>query len=72
MARKKSEQCFVFLVLNLIYSLQRGSNGLITRGVQMLISIETNITCNFKGGRGGGGSGPPISPLDTHMLTVRT
>ena len=31
-------------------------------GVQMLISIETHITCDFSGG-----SGPPISPLDQHM-----
>ena len=29
----------------------------------MLISIETHITCDFPGG-----SGPPISPLDPHML----
>ena len=33
-------------------------------GVQMLISIETLITCNFPGG---GGSGPPIPPLDPHI-----
>ena len=71
--------CFLFLVLNLTYSLQRGSNGFITekiilfqgsgggptfskggsnfvqgRGVQMLISIETHITCDFPE-RGGGG-----------------
>ena len=31
-------------------------------GVQMLISIETHITCDFPGG-----SGPPIPPLDPHM-----
>ena len=30
-------------------------------GVQMLISIETHITC---------GSGPLISPLDPHMITL--
>ena len=29
-------------------------------GVQILISIETYITCDFSGGGGGGGSGPPI------------
>ena len=28
-----------------------------SRGVQMLISIKTNITCDFPGG-----SGPPITP----------
>ena len=76
---------FFFLVLNLFYSLQRGSNGFITektilfqgsrgiqhfsggvslfsRGVvQMLISIETHITCDFPGG--GGGFRAPIPPL---------
>ena len=56
--------CF-FLVFNLFYSLQRGSNGFITEGgpafskrgvggggggVQMLISIEIYITCDFPGG----------------------
>ena len=64
------------LVLNLFYSLQRGSNDFITekailfkgsRGptflggggsrVQVLISIETHITCDFPGG-----SGHPITP----------
>ena len=67
-----------FLVLNLYYSLQRGSNGFVTEktillqgsrgavvqyfpgdcptfsrgggGDQMLISIETHITCDFPGG----------------------
>ena len=29
-------------------------------GIQILISIETYITCDFSGGGGGGGSGPPI------------
>ena len=38
----------------------RGGGG----GVQTLISIETNITCDFSGG---GGSGSPIPPLDLHM-----
>ena len=32
-------------------------------GVQVLISIETHITCDFPGGGGGGGSGPPITPF---------
>ena len=36
-----------------------GGGGL--GGVQILISIETYITCDFSGGGGGGGgSGPPI------------
>ena len=65
-ARKQS----VFLVLHLLYSLQRGSNGFITEGgpifskrgvqllpgggggVQMLISIEIHVTCDFQGGGG--------------------
>ena len=32
------------------------------REVQMLISIETNITCDFPGG-----PDPQIPPLDPHM-----
>ena len=32
-------------------------------GVQMLISIETHIICDFPGG----GSGSPTPPLDLHM-----
>ena len=44
---------------------QRGStifqgSPTFSRGVQMLISIETHITCDFP--VGGGGSGPPIPP----------
>ena len=82
-ARKQPGQrffcvCFL-LVLNLFYSLQRGSNGFITektilfkgsRGptflggegsrVQVLISIETHITCDFPGG---GGVWTPYHPL---------
>ena len=85
---KNSPDVFLF-VLNLFYSLQRGSNSFITEktilfqgsrgvttfprgggptfsrgkgGVQMLISIETHITCDFPGG-----SGPHIPPLDPHL-----
>ena len=36
-------------------------------GVQMLISIETHITCDFPGG---GGSRPPSPPLDPHMSFI--
>ena len=39
----------------------RGGGG----GVQMLISIETHITCDFPGW--GGGSRPLSPPLDSHM-----
>ena len=70
-----------FLFLNLFYRLQKGSNGYITektiffqgarggpmisRGVQMLISIETHITCDFPGG---GGGPDPLSPtLDLQL-----
>ena len=35
-----------------------GGGGGGVGGVQILISIETYITCDFSGG--GGGSGPPI------------
>ena len=37
-------------------------------GVQMLISIETHITCDFPGGEG---SGPLIPPLDRHMISLK-
>ena len=33
-----------------------GGGGVV--GVQILISIETYITCDFSGGGGGGGGGP--------------
>ena len=35
-------------------------------GVQMLISIETHITCDFSGG----GSEPPYPPLNPHKLVL--
>ena len=47
----------VFLVINLFYSLQRGSNGFITEGRRgsnffqgVGVSKETHITCDFPGG----------------------
>ena len=50
----------VFLVINLFYSLQSGSNGFITecrRGSNFFqgvgVSKETHITCDFPGGGGG-------------------
>ena len=66
---------FSFLsVLNLFYILQRGSNGFITENTilfngsrgsnfQVLISIETHITCDFSGGGEGGGVRTPYHPL---------
>ena len=46
--------------------LQSGSNTSSGGGgIQMLVSIETHITCDFPGG--GGGSRPPIPSLDPHM-----
>ena len=58
-ARKQSEQCF-FLVINLFYSLQSGSNGFITKGRRgsnffqgVGVSKETHITFDFPGGGGG-------------------
>ena len=37
-------------------------------GVQILISIETYITCDFSGGGGGGGGGRTTYPsLDSRM-----
>ena len=57
-ARKQSEQCF-FLVINLFYSLQSGSNGFITKGRRgsnffqgVGVSKETHITFDFPGGGG--------------------
>ena len=38
-----------------------------SRGVQMLISIETDMTCDFLGG-GGGGPGPYSPSVFTHEL----
>ena len=64
-ARNQPGQRFlfaVFLVLSLFYHLQRGPMVLLHRelyfpkdpeGVQMLISIESHITCDFPGGGGG-------------------
>ena len=45
-----------FLLLLLFFFFLGGGVG----GMQILISIETYITCDFSGGGGGGGSGPPI------------
>ena len=39
----------------------RGMGG----GSNCLFPIETHITCDFPGG---GGSGPPVPPLDPHLL----
>ena len=43
----------------------RGEGPTFSRGVQMLISIETHVTCDFPGG-----SRPPIPPLDLRYLPV--
>ena len=60
-----------YLVINLFYNLQSGSNGFITEGRRgsnffqgVEVSKETHITCDFPGG---GGSGPPNHPLDPHV-----
>ena len=57
----------VFLVINLFYSLQSGSNGFITEGRRgsnffqgVGVSIETHITCDFPEGWGGP---DPLIPL---------
>ena len=54
-ARKQSGQCF-FLVINLFYNLQSGSNGFITEGRR---------GSNFF--QGVGVSGPTNPPLDPHV-----
>ena len=68
-ARKQSGQCFFShqLILQFTEWIQwfyyRGEEG-----VQLLpgggVSKETDITCDFPGGRG---SGPPNPPLDPHV-----
>ena len=40
-------------------------------GVQMQISIETHITCDFPGGGGGGGAGPRILPSGSQVHRSR-
>ena len=68
---QKTVWTMFFLVINLFYSLQRGSNGFITEGRRgsnffqgVGVSKETDITCDFPGG---GGSGLPNPPLDPHV-----
>ena len=60
----------VFLVINLFYSLQSGSNGFITEGRRgsnffqgVGVSKETHIICDFPERRGGGGGPDPLIPL---------
>ena len=69
---QKAVWTMFFLVINLFYSLQSGSNGFITdrrRGSNFFqgvgVSKETHITRDFPWG--GGGSGPPNPPLDPHV-----
>ena len=66
---QKTVWTILFLVINLFYSLQSGSNGFITEGRRgsnffqgVGVSKETDITCDFSGG-----SGPPNPPLDPHV-----
>ena len=56
---QKTVWTMFFLVINLFYSLQRGSNGFITEGRRgsnffqgVGVSKETDITCDFQGGGG--------------------
>ena len=42
-----------------------GGGSSFFQGVQMLISIDTHITCDFPGG-----SVPPIPPLDQHIIPL--
>ena len=69
----------VFLVLNLFYNFTEGVQWLFQgnynfprfqRGsniFQMLISIETHLTCDFPGGSGH--LSPPLDPHMTHLCT---
>ena len=66
----------VLLQRKLYFSKDRGSPTFLRGGgggsrVQVLISIETHITCDFPGGGGGGGGAgpdPPSPPLDPQMV----
>ena len=64
---QKTVWTMFFLVINLFYSLQSGSNGFIKEGRRgsnffqgVGVSIETHITCDFPEG---GGSPDPLIPL---------
>ena len=48
-------QLFIIIIIIIFFFL--GGGGVGFGGMQILISIETYITCDFSGG---GGSGPPI------------
>ena len=67
---QKTVWTMFFLVINLFYNLQSGSNGFITEGRRgsnlfqgVGVSKETHITCDFPGG----GSGSLNPPLDPHV-----
>ena len=63
----------VLLQRKLYFSKNRGGPTFLRGGdgsrVQVLISLETNITCDFPGGGGGGGGG---GPAPFHPLWIRT
>ena len=68
----------VFLVINLFYNLQSGSNGFITEGRRgsnffqgVGVSKETHMTCDFPGGGGGGGGGIHTSGRLTPLFAYR-
>ena len=61
---QKTVWTMFFLVINLFYNLQSGSNGFITEGRRgsnffQGVSKETHITCDFPGG----GGPDPLTPL---------
>ena len=58
----------VLLQRKLYFSKDRGGPTFLGGGsrVQVLISIETHITCDFWGG---GGPDPLSPPLDPHMVS---
>ena len=64
----------VLLQRKLYFSKNRGGPTFLGEGVwgsrvQVLISMETHITCVFPGGGGGGGPDPLSPPLDPHMVS---
>ena len=58
---QKTVWTMFFLVSNLFYSLQSGSNSFITEGRFQGVSKETHITCGFPGGP------DPLTPLRIRM-----
>ena len=62
-------QLFIIIIIFFFFFFFFGGGGGGVGGVQILISIETYITCDFSGGGGGGGGGVRTTypSLDSRM-----